>query len=283
MPKVSAALVVYHVEAIIAKCIHNLKDVVDEFVIVHDGPCSDRTIEILDEFRRREGLDITVLIEPHIGSPEPHRPLSFARTKYEWVLPIDPDTYLPDDMKRDLPQLLGQSDYDELICRVTFFDGIKHTVSPTNTLKTFFRRSKMYHLGIPHFPISTRGRSQRLDYVILHEHRHPEKITVRSTIRKFRTKYIPWAKDNARYLLMPYEAVPKFQATRADWDTPKRRRDLQHPLAMAVIYFLFALFKNTFQRRYFRLGKNGFYTIVGSAAYSFATYYYVWKYKRSAG
>lgn len=43
---ISACLVVRNEEAVIERCLESLAGVVDEIVLVHDGECEDRTLEI---------------------------------------------------------------------------------------------------------------------------------------------------------------------------------------------------------------------------------------------
>ena len=48
--KISAFIVAYHEENLIERCLRSLVDVVDEIIVVHDGPCLDKTIKIAQKY-----------------------------------------------------------------------------------------------------------------------------------------------------------------------------------------------------------------------------------------
>jgi hypothetical protein len=55
-PSVSACLVLRNEEAVVERCLRSLEGVVEEIVLVHDGECEDRTLEIAE----RHGCQIHV-------------------------------------------------------------------------------------------------------------------------------------------------------------------------------------------------------------------------------
>ena len=47
---ISAYLVVYHEEKVIERCLKSLVGVVNEIIVIHDGPCLDKTMEIAKKY-----------------------------------------------------------------------------------------------------------------------------------------------------------------------------------------------------------------------------------------
>src|SRR5947209_4203128 len=64
MPSISACLVVHDEEKLIERCLASLDGVVDEIVLVHDGPCTDRTLDIA------RGYGARVFERPRHGEAE---------------------------------------------------------------------------------------------------------------------------------------------------------------------------------------------------------------------
>jgi len=79
MSSISACLVVRNEEAVIERCLHSLAGVVDEIVLIHDGECTDRTLEIAERFGAR------ITVADHAGGNEPHLPFAFALATGEWL------------------------------------------------------------------------------------------------------------------------------------------------------------------------------------------------------
>ena len=106
MSTVSACLVVHDEEALIDRCLRSLEGVVDEIVLIHDGPCSDRTLEIAEQFGAR------IVVGEHAGMSEPHVPAAFALATSEWLLRIDADEFLSEGLREAMLRLAAQADVD---------------------------------------------------------------------------------------------------------------------------------------------------------------------------
>ena len=78
--RISACLVVYNEEKIIKNCLASIKDAVDEIIVVHDGECIDKTLEICKSYTNK------IFIKQHIGEAEPHRPFGFKQATGDWIL-----------------------------------------------------------------------------------------------------------------------------------------------------------------------------------------------------
>src|SRR5579862_5338849 len=104
MSSISACLVVRNEEAVIERCLHSLAGVVDEIVLIHDGECTDRTLEIAERFGAR------ITVADHAGGNEPHLPFAFALATGEWLLRLDADEFLSPELRAALPGLTARTD-----------------------------------------------------------------------------------------------------------------------------------------------------------------------------
>jgi len=137
--KISAYLVVHNESSKIEPCLKNLIGVVSEIVVVHDGPCSDTTLEICEKYGCR------IFVREYKGNAEPHRPFAISQTKYDWVLQIDADERLSFELGKELQKLVNDQGMDAYSFNwVASINGV-----PTNwlTKRILFRKEKMYAVG----------------------------------------------------------------------------------------------------------------------------------------
>ncbi|HRO64788.1 MAG TPA: glycosyltransferase, partial [Candidatus Dojkabacteria bacterium] len=104
--KISAFLVIYNEEKHIERSLGSLKDVVDEIVVVHDGECTDRSLEIAKDFGAK------IFVQEHRGMREFHQVFAINQCKYDWILQIDADEFLSPEMKKNLRNLIENKDID---------------------------------------------------------------------------------------------------------------------------------------------------------------------------
>jgi cellulose synthase/poly-beta-1,6-N-acetylglucosamine synthase-like glycosyltransferase len=77
---VSAVMVIYNEEKVLERALRSFCDLVDETIIVHDGKCSDKSLEIARKYTNR------IFEREHIGASERHRPFTYSplKTKYDF-------------------------------------------------------------------------------------------------------------------------------------------------------------------------------------------------------
>ena len=95
-------VVVHNEEAVIARCLESLDGVVDEVIVVHDGPCSDATLDIA------RGRGCRIFEGPRVGHAEYHRPFAYEQARCEWVLNVDGDEFLSEALRERLRQLAAR-------------------------------------------------------------------------------------------------------------------------------------------------------------------------------
>jgi glycosyltransferase involved in cell wall biosynthesis len=103
---VTAALVVRNEEATLARALASLRGAVDEIVVVHDGPCDDRTLEIAAAHGAR------TFVRPLAGFCEAHFEFVRAEARGAWLLQLDADERLSPELAGALPALVRDASID---------------------------------------------------------------------------------------------------------------------------------------------------------------------------
>ncbi len=80
---ISVCLVVYNEEKIIERCLRSIQAVADEIILVHDGECSDNTLEIAKKYTDK------IFIRPHTGDSSLHRVFTYNKAQGQWIFQID--------------------------------------------------------------------------------------------------------------------------------------------------------------------------------------------------
>lgn len=188
-PKLSACLVIKPEELVLRRCLESLRGVVDEIVVVHDGPPADRSIDIAKEFGAK------TFVRNFVGEAEPHRPFSFEQATGDWILQIDADEFLSAEARESIPELVKASEVDAYsLWWPLFYKG--HYLASGHYSKLYkqclFRKSKLYMVGIVHEFPRTYGISK--DIKVLLEHRH---LYDNWSLKTIKDKWLKWAKLQA--------------------------------------------------------------------------------------
>lgn len=202
MIKLSAIIVIRNEEKLLPRCLESVRKVANEIIVVHDGPCSDRSLEIARQF------EAIIYNRPFVGEAEYHRPFSYDKSNGEWILQIDADEFLPEKAQKDIPRLIRSKDADAYSFSWPYFvDGQYINEGPfAKTLKPcLFRKKKMFMIGISHEYPRTYGRLVKRSDILL-EHRS---IKENYSSFSFQQKWVYWAKLQAQQILK-IEKAPVF-------------------------------------------------------------------------
>ncbi len=200
--KISACLVIKNEEKLLPRCLESIKGVVDEIIIVHDGPCSDKSLEIARNYKAK------IFVLPFVGVAEPLRPFSFQNATGEWILQIDADEYLSQKAQKEIPILVRNKNTDaySFLWPYPEYDGYIQNGPFSKTIKhCLFRKSKLFMIGIAQEYPRTYGVFQKRSDILL-EHK-PEYNNF--TLQIFRQKWTNWAKLQAKQI-SDIEKAPVF-------------------------------------------------------------------------
>lgn len=192
--KLSACIVIRNEEKLLPRCLTSIKQVVDEIILVHDGPCNDKSLAIGRQFGAR------IFVRSSIGEAEYHRPFCFEKAKGEWILQIDADEFLSEKAKKEIPQLIKSDGCDGYSFLWPYPDGKGGYIKKGPFAKTLkpclFRREKMFMIGISHeYPRTYGSLCKRPDVILEHQ---PEYDNF--TFEVFRKKWTTWAELQAKQI-----------------------------------------------------------------------------------
>ena len=268
MEKISVCMVVYNEEKLIRRCLDSFFDVVDEIILVHDGECNDKTLEIAKEY----GAKIFVL--PHVGVAEEHRPFSFKQATNNWLFIIDADEFLSKELHDNLKFLVSNKEgvvaYELLW---PLWDGEKEIdVSWPYKKMSLLNKRATSLLGMVHSEPQVIGKVERINFKLKHQPEY-NNFSRDSFIRK----QLPWARLQASYYLRDFSEIQKFNWSGSDW--PKlieyRRK---FPLLLLPFEFVWTFFKIIFGGAY-KAGSMGFKNALTMSCYRASVNYYIYKLK----
>jgi glycosyltransferase involved in cell wall biosynthesis len=209
---VSACLVVRNEEAVIERCLRSLDGVVEEIVLVHDGECDDRTVEIA----RAHGC--RVFTRPLVGHAEASTVFAFEQARGEWILSLDADEYLSEPLASGLRELVADEQVNgyELLWRM--WDGERYITEQGPFKLALFRRAKVHLLGMIHGVEVVDPPIRRVQLQLEHRPQY-NNFALRTVLTKWRR----WARINAHEFTTPLGELPRFN-WQGSTDWPPRRQ-----------------------------------------------------------
>lgn len=209
--RLSVFLVVKDEERNIDACLKSIQGSGAEIVVVHDGPCADRTLQIAREYTQH-----VYVHEPAACNNDPLIPFALEQTSGEWVLQMDADERMSAALNQHLSEMISDPSVDAYALYFPFHDP--ETGAPTVTVKKYkkvlFRKSRMYKVGVPHAQSGTYGREVRSEYAL--EHHEVTSLNPRGMLRLIIKKNVQRSRITADLLCGSREDIPVFNCSMAD-------------------------------------------------------------------
>lgn len=152
MSRISACIVARNEEKWIRGCLENIKNIVDEIIVV-DGRSTDNTVNIC-----REYTDKIFQREPQ-GFANPDYQFAIDSANNEWILLIDADERLSDNLKAMIRGLTDQEEYNGYsFPRRNFYDEngekwTRHVQYPDRQIRLTKKDKTKYRGMIHEFPV----------------------------------------------------------------------------------------------------------------------------------
>jgi glycosyltransferase involved in cell wall biosynthesis len=243
---ISAAVVVRNEEAVIERCLRSVDGVVDEIVLVHDGPCEDRTLEIAERYGCR------IFVRPATGNPEHHTVFAYDQARGDWLLSVDADEFLSDELRAGLRALTRRDGVNGYAFLWRMWDGRRYVTERGPFKLALFRRSATRLVGLLSACETVDGVTERSSLQLEHRPLY-NNFELRSVVTKWRR----WTKVQARQYLSDFSEIPKFNYAGPDeWPLRRRVANRLAPilfLPYGVAVFLAALYR---ERAYYSLREN---------------------------
>jgi glycosyltransferase involved in cell wall biosynthesis len=199
IPKVTVCYVIYNEEKILERSLKSVEGVVDKIIIVHDGPCTDRSLEIAKKY------GAVTFIQPKIGEAEPHKPFIFEKVKTPWILMLDADEYLSSELRKELKNtILHNPNYEGFAFQhELMYNGkpLKRKGIARGHRLILFRRDRYTISGLPHDEPKVMGAVKNIDLLL-----HHRPLYENYSITTFKKKWLKWAKIQAQFMIKQKKA-----------------------------------------------------------------------------
>lgn len=267
--KISAFIVAYNEEKHIERCLKSLADVVDEIVLIHDGECSDNTLEIAKKYKAH------IYIQEHKGMREFHQVFALNQCKHEWILQIDADEFLSSDLKNNLRNLVQKDNIDAYAFVWPLWDGKGYFTKDFPYKKVLFRKSKMYYFSFPGKDPNTYGSLENAKYIL--EHRP---IYNNYTLKSFKNKWLKWIKVHARFFY--YKEYGQYNCNKEIIAEYQNKIELQKKYAkpiLAPLWMVQSIVVSMLRHGYWKSLKTWKVAFL-QGLYGFYLCIYIWKYHK---
>lgn len=168
MKPITTILVVNNEENLIKRCLESVKPVSSEIIVIHDGQCCDNSLNIASEFTEK------VFERKKYGCLEPHLVDALYMAHHDWILRLDTDEYLSEDLIKHILELdLEKVDFTHLKANWRDWKNgamVEQSSYPQKIL--LFNRNHSLSIGIPHRAVEVSGQSLLLNGYLEHTPAH---------------------------------------------------------------------------------------------------------------
>lgn len=262
--KISACLIVYNEEKVVRRCLESIKGLVDEIIVVHDGECKDKTLEIAREYTDK------VFVRPHAGISTLHFVFCFNSAIGDWILLMDADEYLEEkDFSLIREKINNQNGVNRFIFNWEMWDGEKPFFCPGIQKACLFKKSAMHFIGIPHAMGYVDGKTEKLEIYLRHRPLYDNMS--RSVVKRKRRM---WSPIHARYYFPELVTYQCFNTTPDDWikQAEKIRKHILFYLIINPLKDFLGQFKNGLWTSF-----TGWRLCFYNYIYYFSLYWQVWQ------
>lgn len=162
---VSVVVIAKNEEDNMADCLGSVKGWADEIVVV-DDESTDRTIEITQQYTDK-------ILHRKMDIEGVHRNWAMAQARNEWVLCIDADEYLTEELKQEIAAVLPNTEFSAFSMPLRTYIGdywVKHSGwYPASKMRMFKKSCVKYEEVEVHPRIFLKGKEGRLTKDIVHK------------------------------------------------------------------------------------------------------------------
>ncbi len=254
--KLTALLILYNDGEIVKTCLNSIKGIANEIFIIHDGPCKDNTLKICKRYTKN------IHILTHKGRASLHMIYAFKNIKSDWILKLDADESLSDELKKEIPKLIQNPKADGYTFLWRWWDGKKYLTKNFPHKMALFRKSKVSFIEFPgKDEPEIIGRVIKSNLQLIHRPRKNK-----FTWHAFWTMGLKRAQDHAEYTLKNFNQLEKFQYQKKSFNIQTRLRR-NFPLLSSIPLATAAFFKTLFNNNAWKEGKPVFLFAIKSFIY----------------
>lgn len=157
--KISVVVNTYNEEKNLDRCLSSVMGFVDEIIVV-DMHSPDKTVEIAKKY------DAKVFLYEYTRYVEPARNFALSKASGDWILLLDADEELPEDLLISLKEISQKNKVDFVQIprkNIIFNKWIKHSHWWPDYLVRFFKKGKVKFSDKIHVPPTTQGEGLTLE------------------------------------------------------------------------------------------------------------------------
>lgn len=161
MTKISVVVNTWNEEKNIKRCLESVQDFADEIVVV-DMESVDKTVEIAKEFGAK------IFSHKPTFHVEPARNFAISKANSDWILVLDADEELSENLVKRLKKIAKENKIDYLEIprkNIIFAKWIQHSYWWPDYNVRFFKRGKVRWSDKIHLPPQTKGTGEKLETV----------------------------------------------------------------------------------------------------------------------
>lgn len=229
-------MIVYNEEKVIQRALESVKGIVDEIIVMHDGPCSDNTLKIAKKYTKN------IFIMPRKKRAALHMIDAFKKCKNDWMVKLDADEFLSTELRENINRLAQDKQADAYTFKWLLWNEGRYLSKNWPRKKSMFRKSKLSFLQFPGWDEpGTKGKVVQTDYLL--EHRPQKGNDLFWSFKEYWKKALQrYGKTHAEYTLRDFDSFEKYQYERTDFPPIVRIRR-KFPLLTAPIFSVVAFFK----------------------------------------
>jgi glycosyltransferase involved in cell wall biosynthesis len=200
--------------------------VADEIIVIHDGPCADRSLAIAEEYGAK------IIVGEHYGYMEPHLVRAYEEARGQWLLRIDADEFLSQELRAALPGLLNDTQVAAYEFAWPLFNGRQYLTKTWPRKCCLFRKDKISFLSLPDAATIVHGTTKSLDYRLEHQ-----PLVDNYALKLFSSRWLRLARIRADLYMSSFQNVLRFNSTVSAWPRAFRWRQ-RFPLLVLPFDFL---------------------------------------------
>jgi glycosyltransferase involved in cell wall biosynthesis len=203
---ISACLVVYNEEMVIERCLSSLIGLVDEIIVVHDGDCSDKTLEIARRFTDK------IFLREHVGMMEAHLVFAFKQAIGDWLLRIDADEFFDQNDIPKIKEIVKDEQLGGAVFNWELWNG-KKTIHFKGLQKMcLVKKSSFAYCGIPHENGSVALAITKTNIVL-----HHRPLYSNTSWLNFKNKTKRWIPVHASFFFLKKDSICCFNTVPDAW------------------------------------------------------------------
>ncbi|NCN86430.1 glycosyltransferase [archaeon] len=258
---ISAIMILYNDGEIVRKALESIKDIANEILIVHDGQCKNNTLEICKEYTEK------IFIREHKGCCEFHQAFLYRKSQYEWILKIDADEYLPEDLQKNIKKLIKDKNIDGYSFLWPYWEKGVYLTKKWPRKMNLYRKSKISYLGFPNWgEPKVRGKIALSNFRLGHHHHSGDPTKWKTFINKD-IKWITFLQ--AENYLKKFNEFDNFQYHENEFPKYVQIRN-KYPLLTSPLFSIVALLGSLAS-----INSKDIKVILKSAILNFVRYFYL--------